>query len=77
MKIGTLVPLESVNAKSCSVPNIPVFEGDNVVGRNDLKISDKRVSRKHISLKASVNGSIEVLVVSLVLQFFFHLIDCS
>ncbi|XP_078157113.1 tyrosyl-DNA phosphodiesterase-like protein isoform X4 [Carex rostrata] len=60
--MGTLVPLESIHATSCSLPNIPLFEGDNVIGRNDLKITDKRVSRKHISLKASANDGIEVIV---------------
>lgn len=73
--IGALVPLESIHATSCSLPNIPLFEGENVIGRDDLKITDKRVSRKHISLKASANESIEVFVVSLVGFFFYHLID--
>ena len=74
--IGALVPLESIHATSCSVPNIPLFEGDNVIGRNDLKITDKRVSRKHISLKAFANENVEVFVVSLVeFYFFYHLID--
>lgn len=74
--MGTLVPLETIHATSCSLPNIPLFEGENVIGRNDLKITDKRVSRKHISLKASANDGIEVFVVSLVLIFFlFYLID--
>ncbi|KAJ3705221.1 hypothetical protein LUZ61_008926 [Rhynchospora tenuis] len=62
VKIGALVPLESIHGKGCSVSNVPVFEGYNLFGRNDLKICDKRVSRKHVSLNASANGTIEVLV---------------
>ncbi|OAY67291.1 Tyrosyl-DNA phosphodiesterase 1 [Ananas comosus] len=43
-------------------PSIPIFEGANTVGRCNLSVTDKRVSRKHISLHASTDGSIEVLV---------------
>ncbi|XP_073005062.1 tyrosyl-DNA phosphodiesterase 1 isoform X1 [Typha latifolia] len=62
VKIGALVPLQSNLVVNDSVSRIPIFEGANVVGRNHLAISDKRVSRKHISLHASGDGSAEVLV---------------
>jgi tyrosyl-DNA phosphodiesterase-1 len=45
--------------------SIPIFEGSNVVGRSNLVVVDKRVSRKHLSLRASADGSVEVVVVSL------------
>jgi tyrosyl-DNA phosphodiesterase 1 len=41
------------------------LEGANVVGRNHLVVVDKRISRKHLSLHASADGSIEVVVVSM------------
>ncbi|XP_039796383.1 tyrosyl-DNA phosphodiesterase 1-like isoform X2 [Panicum virgatum] len=64
VRVGTLVPLAKDNADSSngSVSTIPIFEGSNVVGRNHLVIADKRISRKHLSLHASPDGSIEVVV---------------
>ncbi|XP_020256588.1 tyrosyl-DNA phosphodiesterase 1 isoform X2 [Asparagus officinalis] len=62
VSIGFLLPLGSNLAVENSVPNIPIYEGINVIGRNNLAITDKRVSRKHISLCASVDGSAEVTV---------------
>ena len=47
------------------MPSIPIFEGSNVVGRSNLVVVDKRVSRKHLSLRASADSSVEVVVVSL------------
>lgn len=60
MKIGLLVPLQK-NLLTDYL-NIPIFQGANVVGRNNLAIADKRVSRKHISLHTTVDGSAEVVV---------------
>lgn len=67
VRIGTLVPLVKENAGSTngSVSSIPIFKGSNVVGRNHLVAVDKRISRKHLSLHASTDGTIEVVVVSL------------
>jgi len=64
VRVGTLVPLAKDNADSSngSVSTIPIFEGSNVVGRNHLVIADKRISRKHLSLHTSPDGSIEVVV---------------
>ena len=69
MRVGTLVPFVegksgSSNASS-PMPSIPIFEGSNVVGRSNLVVVDKRVSRKHLSLRALADGSVEVVVVSL------------
>uniref|UniRef100_A0A0A9GJG6 Tyrosyl-DNA phosphodiesterase 1 n=1 Tax=Arundo donax TaxID=35708 RepID=A0A0A9GJG6_ARUDO len=62
--VGTLVPLGKDNAGSSngSVSSIPIFEGSNVIGRNHLVAVDKRISRKHLSLHASADGSTEVVV---------------
>ncbi|PAN14246.1 hypothetical protein PAHAL_2G394200 [Panicum hallii] len=64
VRVGTLVPLakDSAGSSNGSVSTIPIFEGSNVVGRNHLVIADKRISRKHLSLHASADGSIEVIV---------------
>jgi len=65
VRLGTLVPLTKDNAGSSngSVSSIPIFQGSNVVGRDHLVVVDKRISRKHLSLHASTDGSIEVVVV--------------
>uniref|UniRef100_A0A0D9WZP9 Uncharacterized protein n=1 Tax=Leersia perrieri TaxID=77586 RepID=A0A0D9WZP9_9ORYZ len=64
VRVGTLIPLAEGNAGSSngSVSSIPIYQGSNVVGRNHLVAVDKRVSRKHLSLHATVDGSIEVVV---------------
>ncbi|CAO1941798.1 unnamed protein product [Urochloa humidicola] len=64
VRVGTLVPLAKDDAGSSngSVSTIPIFEGSNVVGRNHLVVADKRISRKHLSLQTSADGSIEVVV---------------
>ncbi|KAL6840568.1 hypothetical protein ACP4OV_029432 [Aristida adscensionis] len=64
VRVGTLVPLVMNNAGSSngSVSTIPIFEGSNVVGRNHLVVVDKRISRRHLNLHASFDGSIEVVV---------------
>ncbi|KAF6171132.1 hypothetical protein GIB67_012206, partial [Kingdonia uniflora] len=63
VKIGFLVPLNNSNKEeNGSIPKLPVFEGLNIVGRDDISVSDKRVSRKHISLNVSVDGIINVVV---------------
>ena len=63
MIIGTLVSCQRNLVAACLAANVPIFEGANFVGRNNLNVSDKRVSRKHISLQASFDGSAEVVVV--------------
>ena len=62
-KIGLLVPLRSDFVVDKSISEIPILEGVNVIGRNNLNVSDKRVSRKHVSLQASPDGSAELVVV--------------
>ncbi|CAL9121280.1 unnamed protein product [Musa textilis] len=60
--IGSLVSCQRNLVAGCLASNVPIFEGANFVGRNNLNVSDKRVSRKHISLQASFDGSAEVVV---------------
>ncbi|XP_073108399.1 tyrosyl-DNA phosphodiesterase 1 isoform X2 [Elaeis guineensis] len=62
VKIGLLIPLQKNLLVDYSVSNIPIFQGGNVIGRNNLAISDKRVSRKHVSLHTTVDGSAEIVV---------------
>lgn len=63
VKIGHLVRLNGDLTVDHSVPSLPIFQGANCIGRNSLSLTDKRVSRKHISLQTSNDGSAEVTVV--------------
>ncbi|KAL6657929.1 hypothetical protein ACP70R_005709 [Stipagrostis hirtigluma subsp. patula] len=64
VRVGTLVPLakDGTGSSNGQISSIPIFEGSNVVGRNHMVVVDKRISRKHLSLHASADGSIEVVV---------------
>ncbi|XP_042517580.1 tyrosyl-DNA phosphodiesterase 1 isoform X4 [Macadamia integrifolia] len=61
-QIGFLVPLNNNLEEDDSASKLPILEGVNILGRDNFSVSDKRVSRKHISLKASLDGSAEVVV---------------
>ncbi|CAK9146811.1 unnamed protein product [Ilex paraguariensis] len=62
-KVGFLVPLsENLEEKKTSIPKIPLSEGSHTIGRNDIKVTDKRLSRKHITINASLDGSADLLV---------------
>ncbi|XP_051215601.1 tyrosyl-DNA phosphodiesterase 1 isoform X3 [Lolium perenne] len=64
VRVGTLVPFAQGKSgpSNASLLSIPIFEGSNVVGRSNLVVVDKRVSRKHLSLRALADGSVEVVV---------------
>ncbi|XP_058092682.1 tyrosyl-DNA phosphodiesterase 1 isoform X2 [Magnolia sinica] len=62
VKVGFLAPIKNNKKEADNASGVPIFEGVNVIGRNDLSVSDKRVSRKHISLTARPDGSAEVVV---------------
>lgn len=62
VKVGLLIPFHDKPMKDASISNIPIYEGANVVGRDNLTAPDKRVSRKQISLHALADGSAEVVV---------------
>ncbi|XP_061354447.1 tyrosyl-DNA phosphodiesterase 1 isoform X2 [Gastrolobium bilobum] len=61
-QVGYLVPLNQNLEEEASVPKLPVSDGTNVFGRNNFPLSDKRLSRKHLSLSASADGSANLLV---------------
>ncbi|KAF8410690.1 hypothetical protein HHK36_003223 [Tetracentron sinense] len=62
MKIGFLVPLNNNLEEDKSIPKVPISEGINVLGRCNFSLSDKRISRNHVSLNASSDGSVDVVV---------------
>ncbi|PSR98436.1 Tyrosyl-DNA phosphodiesterase [Actinidia chinensis var. chinensis] len=62
LQIGLLVPLINNLEDNTSIPQLPIFQGSNVVGRNCIPISDKRLSRKHLTITASTDGSADVIV---------------
>lgn len=63
VRTGILVPLTRNLVADSTISNIPIFEGDNVIGRSNLLQPDKRVSRKHITLQVSADSSTKIVVV--------------
>ncbi|PON39438.1 Tyrosyl-DNA phosphodiesterase I [Parasponia andersonii] len=61
-KIGYLISLNEMLEEDPSVPQIPVFRGLNFIGRNSVSVPEKRLSRKHLTLTASPNGSANLVV---------------
>ncbi|KAJ1408104.1 SMAD/FHA domain superfamily [Sesbania bispinosa] len=61
--VGYLVPLNQNLEEEASVPKLPVSDGTNIIGRNNFSVSDKRLSRKHLTLTASPDGSANLHVV--------------
>ncbi|KAL2655301.1 hypothetical protein AAZV13_04G059400 [Glycine max] len=61
-QVGYLVPLNRNFKEEASVPKFAVSDGINVIGRNNIPVPDKRLSRKHLTLTASPNGSASLLV---------------
>ncbi|KAJ1408098.1 Tyrosyl-DNA phosphodiesterase I [Sesbania bispinosa] len=61
--VGYLVPLNQNLEEEASVPKLLVSDGTNVIGRNNFSVSDKRLSRKHLTLTASPDGSANLHVV--------------
>lgn len=56
--IGYLVPLNDKLEEDTSIPNIPLNQGPNYIGRHTTaSLSDKRLSRKHLTLTASPDAS--------------------
>ncbi|KAJ9689606.1 hypothetical protein PVL29_012348 [Vitis rotundifolia] len=62
-QIGFLVPLNRNLEEDTSTPKLPISTGANVIGRNSISVSDKRLSRKHLTLIASGNGFVDAVVV--------------
>ncbi|KAA8519997.1 hypothetical protein F0562_014253 [Nyssa sinensis] len=61
-QIGFLVPLDHNLKEDTSIPKIPLSDGPNIVGRDSIPVRDKRLSRKHLTVNASLDGSADVLV---------------
>ncbi|XAR53762.1 Phosphodiesterase I [Bertholletia excelsa] len=61
-QIGLLVPLDNDLEEDPSIPKLPISLGPNPVGRNCISVSDKRLSRKHLTITASDDGSADVFV---------------
>ncbi|KAL2349519.1 hypothetical protein Fmac_003519 [Flemingia macrophylla] len=61
-EVASLVPLNKNLEEESSVPKLSVSDGANVIGRNNIHISDKRLSRKHLTLTPSPNGTAILLV---------------
>lgn len=64
VQIGYLVPLNDKLEEDTSIPNIPLNQGPNYIGRHTTaSLSDKRLSRKHLTLTASPDASSVLAVV--------------
>ncbi|KAL8143841.1 hypothetical protein V2J09_016873 [Rumex salicifolius] len=61
-QVGVLIPEIKDLEEDGFVSTLPIFQGENVIGRNDLQVPDKRLSRKHLCLSASLDGSAELTV---------------
>ncbi|KAH8512075.1 hypothetical protein H0E87_009321 [Populus deltoides] len=55
--IAYLVPLSPSLEENASIPKLPLSNGQNTIGRNDISASDKRLSRNHLSLTLSLTSS--------------------
>ncbi|XP_031257301.1 tyrosyl-DNA phosphodiesterase 1-like isoform X1 [Pistacia vera] len=54
--VGHLVPLDDTLKQDTSLPKLPLSQGPNTIGRANIPLSDKRLSRKHLTLTASTDG---------------------
>lgn len=64
VQVGFLVPVSDYleEDEKNSIPKIPLSEGLNWVGRDCIPVTDKRLSRKHLTVTATSTGSADVLV---------------
>ncbi|KAG8634391.1 tyrosyl-DNA phosphodiesterase 1 isoform X2 [Manihot esculenta] len=62
-QIGYLVPLKLTLEEDTSIPKLPLSKGSNTIGRSHVSIVDKRLSRNHLTLTASVDGSATISIV--------------
>ncbi|KAL0353227.1 UNVERIFIED_CONTAM: Tyrosyl-DNA phosphodiesterase 1 [Sesamum angustifolium] len=62
--IGFLVPMNRnlEEEKQSSVPKIPLSRGITCVGRNCIPVTDKRLSRRHLTVNAFGDGSADIVV---------------
>ncbi|KAF1002807.1 tyrosyl-DNA phosphodiesterase 1 isoform X1 [Apium graveolens] len=61
-QIGFLVPVNDKLQENTSIPKIPIVHGPNIVGRDSIPVADKRLSRKHLCITASLNAPAHLIV---------------
>ncbi|CAN0913576.1 Tyrosyl-DNA phosphodiesterase 1 [Linum grandiflorum] len=62
-QVGYLVPLNStLEEVDTSLPKLPLSQGSNSIGRETLSLSEKRISRNHLTLTVSATGSAHLSV---------------
>ncbi|KAL0784651.1 hypothetical protein Bca101_000896 [Brassica carinata] len=61
-KVAYLIPLKPDLKEDNSSPRITLSEGPNTIGRDNVPITDKRLSRKHITIVTSTSGSASLSV---------------
>lgn len=62
LQLGVLVPVKDATAADLATQTIALYEGFNTIGRSDLPLSSTQVSRKHISIHATSDGSFQIIV---------------
>ncbi|CAH8361147.1 unnamed protein product [Eruca vesicaria subsp. sativa] len=55
-QVAYLIPLKQDLNEDTSSPRITLSEGPNTIGRGSVSITDKRLSRKHITITTSTSG---------------------
>jgi tyrosyl-DNA phosphodiesterase-1 len=61
-QVAYLIPLKADLKEDNSSPRITLSEGPNIIGRGNVSIVDKRLSRKHITIIVSTSGSASLSV---------------
>ncbi|XP_058736831.1 tyrosyl-DNA phosphodiesterase 1-like [Vicia villosa] len=57
-QIGYLIPLnQNFEEEKASTPKLAISDGTNIIGRNNLAVTDKRLSRKHLTITTSTDGT--------------------
>ncbi|KAI5430353.1 tyrosyl-DNA phosphodiesterase 1 [Lathyrus oleraceus] len=58
-QIGYLIPLNQnlEEEEKASTPKLAISDGTNIIGRNNLAVTDKRLSRKHLTITTSTDGT--------------------
>ncbi|KAI3456414.1 hypothetical protein Pfo_013077 [Paulownia fortunei] len=62
--IGFLIPLNGnlEEEENSLIPKIPLSQGITYVGRDCIRITDKRLSRRHLAVNAFGDGSVDIIV---------------
>ncbi|CAN6811184.1 unnamed protein product [Brassica oleracea] len=62
IQVAYLIPLKPDLKEDNSSPRITLSEGQNTIGRLNVSTTDKRLSRKHITITTSTSGSASLSV---------------